>query len=320
MSHLAQNTSAIFSPSVARAAASAAKDWSYIDSWLASKFPNRPSPPPFERNPETLKALLALASANESADEERTLISKLESEALTQLTSSPPSSSSPLINARHSILTALSASLTREGSIALTTLAQLSLTLHSSTIPEEIVSLTTTLSNLESTLLRLDILTSHLSSLTFQSQLLSNQLEPPRPSSSHSDAAAAPQEQQGYHPPSDLAISNLSAQRRIKSLTAKIPELRDKLTALTKSSAGARNEISIEQVKKEEEIYLQLLEEKKELDAQLASFAGLPHDVESARTELEGLREELRRVTARRDEVFEGLVERETPRKAVPRR
>ncbi|KAK3984956.1 hypothetical protein QBC44DRAFT_353354 [Cladorrhinum sp. PSN332] len=319
MAHIPPN-SAIFSPSVARAAASAAKDWSYIDTWLAQKFPNRPSPPPFERNPETLKALLALASANESADEERALISRLESETLTSLQSPPPLS--PLQNARHSILSSLSQSLTREGTLALTALAQLSLTLSSPNLPESMINLSTQLYDLENTLLRLETLASHLASLTSQSQLLSSELSPPsRPSSSHSDSPLQ-QQQEGYHPPSNLAISNLSAQRRIKTLTTKIPELRDRLTSLTKQSAGAgtNNDISIEQLRQEEELYLNLLGEKRALDEHLAAFAGLPTDVDAARQELEGLREELRKVTERRDEVFEGLVERETPKKAVPRR
>ena len=50
------------------------------------------------------------------------------------------------------------------------------------------------------------------------------------------------------------------------------------------------------------------------------AFAGLPPDVELARQEVEGLREELRGLVARRDEVFEGLVERETPRKGYKSR
>merc|ERR1711939_855085 len=59
MSHL--SPSAIFSPSVARQQQAAAKDWNYIDNWLSSKF-NGKTPPPFERNNDTLKALLALAA------------------------------------------------------------------------------------------------------------------------------------------------------------------------------------------------------------------------------------------------------------------
>ncbi|KAK4464236.1 hypothetical protein QBC42DRAFT_171749, partial [Cladorrhinum samala] len=366
MSHLAQNPGAIFSPSIARAAASAAKDWSYIDAWLARKFPNRPSPPDFERNPDTLRALLALASANESADEERSLLFNLESSALAQLSSPPPST--PLQTARHSILSSISDSLTREGSTALTALAQLSLILPAasssssspstttssttttllSALPSEIIKLQLTLDSIEQSLCRLETLTAHLASLTLQHQSLSSSLDqPPRPSSSHStqdddgydgynDNASDHNNNNnnhhqhsgqlsGYHPPPSLAISNLSAQRRIKSLTAKIPELRDRLSALSvkqqqqQQGSAAGGSVSVEQVREEEEIYLGLVEQKRELDGRLAAFAGLPHDLDAARGELEGLRQELRKAEAERDTVFEGLVERESPKKRVGR-
>lgn len=62
----------------------AAKDWTYIDQWLTSHY--RPNPvPPFERNPATLKALLALASANETADEEVALKRQVQAKALREL-------------------------------------------------------------------------------------------------------------------------------------------------------------------------------------------------------------------------------------------
>ncbi len=80
MAHIPPST-AIFSPSVARLAASTAKDWNYVDSWLSSKLHGR-TPPPFERNPDTLKALLALAALNEAADEERDLLARVDAAAL----------------------------------------------------------------------------------------------------------------------------------------------------------------------------------------------------------------------------------------------
>jgi HAUS augmin-like complex subunit 1 len=54
------------------------------------------------------------------------------------------------------------------------------------------------------------------------------------------------------------------------------------------------------------------------LDARVKAFMGLPADTDAARRELERVRDELGDITRRRDAVFEGLVERETPRK--PRR
>src|SRR4051812_16762721 len=95
MSHLAPQA-AIFSPSVARAAASTAKDWAYVDAWIKRQYVhlsnpdpnshNYPSrPPTFERNADTLEALLALIAANEAADDERDRLAGLEAAALDEV-------------------------------------------------------------------------------------------------------------------------------------------------------------------------------------------------------------------------------------------
>ncbi|KAK0714337.1 hypothetical protein B0T21DRAFT_375685 [Apiosordaria backusii] len=329
MAHLLNNT-AIFSPSVARAAASAAKDWSYIDSWLARKFPSNRPPPPFERNADTLKALLALAAANEAADEERALLFRLESETLSQLQKQQPPKDDLLTTTRESILTSLEDSLAREGSTALTSLAQLSLQLNSSPFPNpvslasDLLSLQSQLAELEQTLARIDILTSYISSESESLSKLSSEIDArPRPSSSHSDddngnhdnsSASNSTKTKGYHPHPSLAKSNLAAQRRIRTLSTRIQEL----SAHASPNLSTENDnkgVSIQDIHAQEQAYLELLQQKKELDAQLAGFAGLPHDIDAAREELENLRIELRRTTERRDSVFEGLVERETPKK-----
>ncbi|KAK0669731.1 hypothetical protein QBC41DRAFT_274012 [Cercophora samala] len=327
MAHLLNNT-AIFSPSVARAAASAAKDWSYIDTWLARKFPSNRPPPPFERNADTLKALLALAAANEAADEERALLLRFESETLTQLQKQQPKDDL-LTTTRESILTSLEDSLTREGSTALTSLAQLSLQLNSSPTPNpvslasELLSLQSQLAELEQTLARIDILTSYISTESEALSKLSSEIDArPRPASSHSEdgnnnlddsSNTNTKKSEGYHPHPSLAKSNLAAQRRIKTLAARVQEL--SAQASPNLSTDKDQSVSIQEIHAQEQAYLELLQQKKELDAQLAGFAGLPHDIDAAREELENLRIELRRVTERRDSVFEGLVERETPKK-----
>lgn len=359
MAHLPPNT-AIFSPSVARAAASAAKDWSYVDGWLQRKFPGG-DPPPFERNADTLRVLLALAAANEAADEERTLVARLEAETLNQLRAHEQSQShapsentntdnNALDSAREAILTALETSLTREGQTALTALAALALQTNTplptpAALGTELINLSTTTSTLEQTTARIHTLTAHLAREVAATAQLATELRPPSPRPHphpHDDdddgnntanpsspnnphnktpAAASPASATGYHPPADLALQNLSLQRQIKTLTTRIPELRDKAAAIarstttvTSSSRGSPSP-TLSSIRLLEEAYTTLLSAKRELDVQVRAFAGLPPDTELARQELEGLRGELRAVTARRDEVFEGLVERETPRK-----
>ncbi|GAB1317261.1 HAUS augmin-like complex subunit 1 [Madurella fahalii] len=351
MAHLPPNA-AIFSPSVARAAASAAKDWSYVDGWLSRKFPH--GPPPFERNADTLRALLALASVNEAADEERALIARLEAEALSQLRAHEESqednnsnnTTSPLDDAREAILTALESSLTREGQTALDAMSALALQSGManptpSALGPSLIDLSTQSSRLDQALSRLSILTAYITREAQTTSHLSDELRPPSPTHHHhhhhhpsykegieaeddsdDDGDASdenPGPYRGYHPPASLALQNLSTQRRIKTLSARIPELQDKAAALAKSLGGKPPSPSIEQVRREEEAYLALLAQKRDLDAQVRAFQGLPPDTDQARHELESLRSELRRMTIKRDEVFEGLVERESPRKPARR-
>lgn len=70
---------ALFSPSKAAQQRAQAHEWQSVEAWLSSMYPNR-ALPTFERNDETLKALLALATANERADEESALVQALEEE------------------------------------------------------------------------------------------------------------------------------------------------------------------------------------------------------------------------------------------------
>jgi HAUS augmin-like complex subunit 1 len=59
----------LFSPSKAAEQQRLAKDWTYIHSFLAAKYPFPSRVPKFEENEETLKALLQLAAWNEKGDE-----------------------------------------------------------------------------------------------------------------------------------------------------------------------------------------------------------------------------------------------------------
>lgn len=311
MAHLPP--AAIFSPSVARAAASAAKDWNYVDAWLHAKFHGR-SPPPFERNADTLRALLALAGANEAADEERTLLCRVEAGALSELQALDSKAKTEADadgdndskdiysnTARDTILSAVRESLSRDGSAALDAMASAAVTCGLAfATPEDLgrrmAELPGQLAELEQMEVRVQVLARYMEREVRKVEQMAEELR-----------------EEGYRPPNDLAKQNLEAQRKIKTLSVRIPELRDKVAALA-SSVGMPNP-TIEQVKREEEVYLALLAQKNDLDVQVKSFQGLPHDTDQARQELENLRSELRHMTQRRDAVFEGLVERETPRK-----
>ncbi|KAK1774299.1 hypothetical protein QBC45DRAFT_337947 [Copromyces sp. CBS 386.78] len=313
-SHLPPSAPVIFSPSVARAAASAAKDWSYVDSWLLSKYaPLHLKVPSFERNPDTLKAILALAATNEAADDSRQQIADLESATLAKLNnnttsssadqaitqdSPSPSTTETYQQAKNSILTSLSTSLTSSGRQSLTTLSSLSQTLslppsqaEPLLLASSLLSLSTEINNLEQARQRLDLLNSHIARATASIDKLLVQLR----------------KDPGYSPVAGLAKENLEVQRRIKTLAGQtLPQLRERVANL--ASVDGRM-VTVEQVRRVQEAYLGLSRRKQELDVQLQAFQGLPPDTEQARRELEGLRKELSSLASRRDEVFEGLVE-----------
>ncbi|KAI1759261.1 hypothetical protein GGR53DRAFT_514198 [Hypoxylon sp. FL1150] len=321
MAHLPPSQAAIFSPSVARAAASTAKDWSYVDSWLRAKYAAHPSinrgrPPTFERNPETLKALLALAAANEAADEEREQLFRIEEAALAEIRAAEqergvrrqcqqqqPGAVPDGDALSADLLTALEAGLSKEGKTALDAMAEVSVSLgvadpDPSSLGAKFVSLEGRAMELEDAMERVNLLQRYVDR---EAARLDTFLEELR----HGEA---------YQQAPELAKQNLELQRRVKSMASKLPELRQLVVALEK--ATGLPSLTVEEVGEDEEAYLELLAAKKDLDAQVKAFAGLPPDIEAARAELESLRAELRETTEQRDMNFEKLVERESPVKS----
>jgi HAUS augmin-like complex subunit 1 len=116
-----------------------------------------------------------------------------------------------------------------------------------------------------------------------------------------------------YQPPLDLAKQTTDYQRKTKALASKLPELRDRVASLTTSTGSSK--VTIQDVQAEEDKFKELIAIVKNLEAQVKSYHGLPQDTDLARLELESIRVELRKLTRRRDNMFEGLVERESPKK-----
>lgn len=307
MAHLPPDA-AIFSPSVARLAASTAKDWSYVDSWLASKYNGR-TPPSFERNPDTLKALLALASMNEKTDEHRDLVARVETTALHDIKRAERAEAeekggeTPMgLSAFHDdLFAALDDSLTKEGKASLDAMSSTALELgiafpEPAHLAQAMLDLQARKFNLEQATTRVSILQRYIESESARLDMLLEEVRGDE-----------------YRPPADLARQNLDMQRNVKAMAKKLPEMKDKVSYLARA-VGVPNP-TIDQVRQEEEKYLELLDLKRSLDQQLNVFEGLPPDTDIARQQLDGLRRELRNITEHRDAVFEGLVERETPRK-----
>ncbi|PSR85498.1 hypothetical protein BD289DRAFT_368537 [Coniella lustricola] len=299
---------AIFSPSFARQAASAAKDWSHVDAWLASKYNGR-SPPSFERNPDTLKALLALASLNEVADENRTLLVRAKADALSNIktleevhtSGRDPTTIPSVLSFSRGLLTAVEHSLTEDGKASLDAMASSAVHLgmafaEPAQLGQAMLDLQVRNFDLDQALARVAVLQRYIDA---ESARLDNLLH-----QANGDT---------YRPPAHLSRQNLDMQRKVKVMASKLPELNDRVSAL--AGAVGTPSPTIDQLRQEEQSYLALLDVKKTLDQHLGDFEGLPPDTQQARQHLESLRKELRAITDHRDAVFENLVERETPRK-----
>ncbi|KAI0148512.1 hypothetical protein GGR57DRAFT_504985 [Xylariaceae sp. FL1272] len=322
MAHLAPQD-AIFSPSVARAAASTAKDWAYVDVWLRTKYshlPTKERPPAFERNPDTLDALLALIAANEAADEDRRRMDRLHDTALVEIRAAeddksqrrarshgPDKTSKPDLLAQD-LLHAIDDGLTNEGRTALDAMADVAIALDTAadpslaTLAHRFVDLQGRAHQLDYTLHRVHLLQSHLDAESARLAALLHHLH------------NAPQ----YQLDPAISAQNRQLAQSVAETSACLPELKHQVDML--STAVGTQALTVHDNKADEEAYLSLLARKKDLDAQVKAFAGLPPDIDAARHELDTLRSQLRHATDTRDANFEMLVERESPVKPAPSR
>ncbi|EPQ63626.1 Bgt-4167 [Blumeria graminis f. sp. tritici] len=288
--------SAIFSPSAAKKQLAVAKDWNYVDDWLSSKFKGR-SPPLFERNSDTLKVLLALAAFNESADEENDLIASVEAKVLHDLDDSENQ-----FQTGHNYLALLEDSMTREGQKSLETLSNLSVTLNQS-IPDierlgrSLIDLQVTLNVQEQTEERINTLEAKINAEIKSVNSLIVDLQ----SETYTSAVDSKEHALDYH-------------REIKSLKAKLPELRERVASL--SASFEPSIVTTDHVKADEAKFEELLNVVREIESKANSFHGLPQDIDLARSELEAMRENLFKLTRQRDAMFENLVEMASPKKA----
>ncbi|KJR79890.1 uncharacterized protein SPSK_00572 [Sporothrix schenckii 1099-18] len=304
MAHI-PTSAAIFSPSVARLASSAAKDWNYVDSWLSSIFPNR-SPPPFERNSETLRALVTLSTLNESVDEDFGHVSSLETLALRTLSkaeeygnSEPKAVHMSPVYAAGRIVAAIESELSREGHLAFDALAATSVELGVA-IPvptgtgREFAHLDMYLFQLEQALSRTEVLHAHVGD---HSSRLRSRFDD--------------HERDGYRPSAPLARQNLELQRKIKTETSRLQDIKD-----APSVQAQLSKPTTLQLEDDETIFLKLSEYDEALCKQINAFRNLPPDTELAKQQLEILQSELQAATQIRDNMFEGLVEKATPKRS----
>lgn len=272
----------LFSPSKAKAHQAQAKDWAFVDSWLTKRSASKRLPA-FERNEDTLEALLSLATLNDAADEQRNAIDRVEKAAYSAQVKRAEATADGL----HDLL------LSQLGGKAdLDLLAELSVMLN--TPRNSALNISTALVDLQDAQFSSDQLVRRT-----EAQLRALEAEQNRLETLLANVRGEP-----FQPSSALSEQTTEWGRSSKHLRAKIGEYDDRL-------AGTRSEskptIAFHDVKKHvtdlDDHSLRL----KQLEDELQAFQSLPSDAKSARSKLEAAREELRTSTKQRDELFEKL-------------
>ncbi|KAI9659251.1 MAG: hypothetical protein M1829_006591 [Trizodia sp. TS-e1964] len=289
MASTAWSPSAIFSPTVARQQQAQAKDWNYVDTWLTAKFGGRTAPA-FERNADTLKALLLLAAWNENADEERDLVARLDARALAELKEEIATDPDT------EILSAISAHLTRDGRQSLDALSGLAAMLHSTSVhpphlAQEVLSLTSNAAALTQQHARVSFTQSRMEAEISRLKCLLEQLQ-----------------SRAFSTPDALLAQTSEWTRETKKLGVKVASYKDRIAARPGIQADWP---SLAEVGQQEEEVRQGLERVRELEGRLRRFHRVPVERERAKAEVERVRRELARVTRERDRLFETLVEGE---------
>ncbi|KAI5284451.1 hypothetical protein KEM54_001321 [Ascosphaera aggregata] len=113
----------LISPTRARQAALQAKDWALVTSWLTRIYAPNPVPA-FERNEDTLSALLDLAAANSAADEQVRLVQQAEKDILGHLKAQQKCLDDDLL--RNDLFNTVEAALGEEGAVCIDEIAGVS--------------------------------------------------------------------------------------------------------------------------------------------------------------------------------------------------
>jgi HAUS augmin-like complex subunit 1 len=272
--------SALFSPSKARAQQAQAKDWAFVDAWLAKRygkaFPN------FERNEETLQALLSLVTVNEGADEQRALIERVEKAAL--------QAGARRTEDTDSIYEAVLAALPSHGHASLKALAESGALLGTTDVSRmalAVCDLTTQDLEYGERCNRARDQESSLQREQVRLRALLNELG-----------------RDDFQAPAELPEQTGEWMRNARQLKAKLAEYDERLSALRTSTTASPSLESVSQQMKDLEAQQQRLSE---LNANLSAFDSLPSDPKAARAKMEAATAQLRNLTQRRDELFEGL-------------
>ncbi|KAK2768697.1 hypothetical protein FQN54_000553 [Arachnomyces sp. PD_36] len=282
--------SPLMSPAKARHAAVQARDWAYVNNWLSQKFSPKPVPP-FERNDDTLKTLLALAAFNDSADEEAALVHRAREEAVKGFKAQEVET-----DPRTELLGDIEASLDDKGAKDLEDLAETAVLLGSINadvreMGQGIIGVTTEEFEAAEQVRKVEAL----------QQYLENELSALRKQIHELTTDKV------YETPSDTLQKTTEWTRNTKILNSKVNEYEDRIAALERT--GVPKGPKIEELMVEEESVVRLKETVKTLEGRVKMFHDLPPDIQRSKAEYERLDNELQQLVQQRDRMFEGLVD-----------
>jgi HAUS augmin-like complex subunit 1 len=289
MSHLSPPATPLLSPTKARREAAQAKDWAHISSWLAKKYSPHPVPR-FERNAETLAALLELVAVNEAADREVELIQRAEGEELRRYGEFFQTGGGPC----QDMLEVLEDSLDTQGKDALNDLAEATIllgTLSSDSVVmgERIVELSCSKFEMEEQLRRVSDLQSQLEG---EAKMMTTDIE-----NIESRVDELKQE--------NMQQRTAQLHRETKQFTTKMEQYSERVATLERFDVSSP---SITEVKTQEQRVKKIQARVEALKRQVAEFHGLPPDLEAARGEYQRAQGELQKLKRQREELFQKMM------------
>lgn len=281
----------LLSPAKARQAAIQAKDWAYVNSWLSRQYAPK-SIPPFERNEDTLRTLLALAAANDAADEEATLLHRVREEAVEGFKAHEAAEDTQ----KKELLDEVEHCLDDNGTqnledLAETTAALGALSSETTDLGQSIIELTKEEFDTREQVSKVEMLQKYLER---ELAMLQEQLEMLK-----SDKA--------YDTPANLPALTAEWTRGTKLLTAKVGEYRDRIASLERNKSKGP---TIEEVIAEEQTVVKIRDMVKTLEDRVRMFHDLPKDVPAARGQYKQLERELAQLIRERDSMFEKMADK----------
>nr|POF15237.1 hypothetical protein CFP56_42126 [Quercus suber] len=266
----------------ARVQQAQAKDWAFVDAWLAKKYGQQLGP--FERNEETLQVLLKLVNLNESADEQRTLSERVEKSALQAMAKRAAN--------EDGTYSATVKHLSAAGQDNLDVLAKSAVLLQSTnllTMSDRLCSL----------------LISHFD-VYEQFRQVEAQQEALDREHTRLKEVLTELKSDAFKPPEDLLEQTSEFTGNAKHLRAKIGEYDERLQGVrAQNSSSPKIENLVQRMIDVQTQREQLVV----LNGKLSAFQSLPPDAKAARNKVEAARNELRQLVTKRDSLFEGLVD-----------